>query len=157
MKPIFAILTTFMITGLVLNATLSPLPPSGIHGRYNYNSRLAYCESRVLCLHEIGHALDQAAGFPSQGREFGDALGIHLAVALHNDRPEQFSMQILRDLTGYADDYRVKSELYANLFMASGGEAENLPADLRPFYDWYLAARLLGRWREGQDFYWLGE
>jgi hypothetical protein len=146
-----------ILAGLALAASaMSPFPPPGIHGRYNYNSMLAYCDSRPVCLHEIGHALDQAAGYPSQGKAFGDALNIHLAVAFHSE-PDELSMQILRELTGHADGYRGLSELYANLFMSAGGQEENMPSDLRPFYDWQLAGRLVGQLRDGQTLYWLGE
>lgn len=150
-----ALAITLAMFAVVVGYT-SPIPPAGIHGRYNKISHLAYCDNRDACLHEIGHRLDQAAGYPSQTKEFGDAINVHVAVALHAAHPDTFSMQILCELTGYTDTFPIKSELYANLFMTVGGKAENMPPDLRPFYDWQLADRLMRRLRLGETLYWLG-
>lgn len=155
MKPRTYLVIAIIVALALGAASLSPFPRAGLHGRYNYASRLAYCDSQAICLHEIGHALDQASGFPSQGKAFGEALNIHLVVAFHADEPDMVTMQTLRDLTGRPDQFPTKSELYANLFMNAGGRAENMPADLQPYYDWQLAAHWAGQLRDGQRLYWL--
>ncbi len=156
MKRTYAIHILLLAVLFVAAYNLNPYPGPGIHGGYSDLSRLAFCDNHVACIHEIGHRLDQAGGYPSQGVPFGVALNIHLAVAFHNDAPDALSMQMLRELTGHNDDFRVKQELYANLFQMAEGKAENMPADLRPFYDWQLAGRLEARLRDGQVLYWLG-
>jgi hypothetical protein len=136
---------------------ISPIPPSSQHaGAYQYDSHLMYCRTRSACLHEVGHRLDQIAGFPSQSEEFERALQMYLYVEIR--KPVLSEMPVLiMELTyrSNGEMSETKREIYAYLFAWANGKPENMPDGLRPFYDWDSASRLIKILNDDQQIYWL--
>ena len=103
-----------------------PLPffntlPDGrvVTGKYNAWSGLIWCTSELSCIHEVGHKLDDMAGWPSRSAEYKQAIG-----------PTVWN----------------EEETYAEVFAFYGGKKENMPAHLAIFYNWELAEKLLEKY-----------
>lgn len=124
---------------LVGSLFLLPFPVRGEHGAYNSWSRLAWCDRQSACLHEIGHALDQQAGWASQTPEFAEAVQMYVIYGIQAQEP--LPVYILA-MTYTAPDRQepTKAELYANLYAISEGDPAKLPASLRPFFNWRTGA-----------------
>lgn len=114
---------------------LVPIPVRGEHGAYNSWSRIAWCDNDHSCLHEIGHGLDQQAGWVSQSPEFAEAVRLYIVAGILGQ--EELPVYMLA-MTYTAPDGQepTKKELYANLYMLADGKAENMPEGLRKFFDW---------------------
>lgn len=120
---------------MILTFLLLPLPKPGEHGAYNTWSRLAWCDNRSDCLHEIAHGLDQRAGWVSQSPEFSEAVQMYVIAGIQAQ--EELPVYILAmTLTAPDGQEPTKRELYANLYRMADGKAENMPEGLRGFYDW---------------------
>ncbi len=147
-------LITFALIAIFVSLSLLPIPVRGEQGAYNTWSRLFYCSERWACLHEIGHSLDQQAGWISQSKEFSDALQIYILAGTWSH--ENLPIYILA-MTYTAPDGQepTKTELYAYLFQAAEGKPENMPDGLRPFYDWGKAEKFIERLHDGQHIYWM--
>lgn len=140
---------------LVIAWIIAPIPPSAQHiGAYNYTSHLMYCKNRLGCLHEIGHRLDQKAGYISQSKEFYKALEMYLYVELRKPNLSAMPADIL-ELTYQHDETPIKCEIYAYLFAWADGKPENMPESLRKFYDWNKGAELIKQLHSNQKIYWL--
>ena len=142
---------------LLIVFMLAPIPPSTRHaGAYNYTSHLMYCRTELACLHEVGHRLDQAAGYPSQSPQFKQALQMYLYVELRQPQLAETPASIL-ELTyrGGEPMSEIKKEIYAYLFAWAAGQPENMPAVFREFYDWHTADRLVPLLQVEQQLYWL--
>lgn len=141
---------------VVLFFWLAPLPTHGQAGTYNTTSRLFYCETPAICLHELAHALDQRAGWVSQTPEFYKAVQLYLFVELRKPVLQQMPADIL-ELTYRPNDSNrpIKMELYAYLFQWAQGKPERMPESLRGFYDWQMAQDYMTKLREDQHLYWL--
>ena len=90
-----------------------------VRGRYNAWSGLIWCETKRICIHEVGHKLDDLAGWPSRSAEYKEAIG-----------PTVWD----------------EEETYAEVFMFYGGKEENMPAHLAIFYNWELADKLMEKY-----------
>lgn len=88
-----------------------PIPPKNADGAYNTFSRLFYCESENICLHEIGHAIDQKLGWPSSNPEFIESAKSYSDVNVKNSE-----------------------EFYAWIYAFCDGDLDKIPDKLRPFY-----------------------
>lgn len=154
MKKNLMFLAILVFTGWML----APIPPSSQHaGAYNYTSHLMYCRTELACLHEIGHRLDQEAGYISQSPEFYKALQMYLYTEMRKPQLTEMPVDIMQ-LTYQGKDRNtpIKQEIYAYLFAWACGKAERLPEGLRSFYDWEEGARLMKYLRPNQRLYWLG-
>ncbi len=144
----------FAVVCLVL-VLASPFPTDGEDGSYNSFSRLAYCRTETACLHEVGHALDQRAGWISQSAEFEEALKLYLVVELRRSPIDALPLCIL-EMTYRSDDAGAKREIYAYLYQQSLGQPAGVPESLRGFYDWQAAQQLLDRVTPDQRLYFFG-
>lgn len=151
MKPIW-----ILIALVIMFALLAPVPTAQQHGTYNTVSHLAYCDDHNVCLHEIGHALDQQAGWISQSPEFQRALQMYLYVEMRKPKLTAMPAYIL-ELTYRSGEGMdsVKMEIYAYLFQWSAGNPERMPEVMRSFYDWQTAQRLIHLLLPDQKIYWL--
>lgn len=141
--------TLILIAPLLLWIFLPiPLPSQG--GVYNPVTGLIWCGSHDTCVHEVGHKLDDNSGWISHSPEFSEAVYLFVGSELiaHDTDSQSYKLAntILR-LPGVIS-WRGRwldsqSEIYATIFMYSGGARENMPEIFRPFYDWDDADRLL--------------
>lgn len=148
----------WIVSILVLLVLLSlvPLPVDKQDGAYNLTSRLAWCRTRPACVHEIGHALDQRAGWVSQSPEFYKALQMFLYVEIYQKGITELPAGILEiTYRGNGTSGPIKQELYAYLFQVSEGDPEKMPASLRGFYDWQAAKEYLTILNNDQTIYWM--
>ena len=148
----------WIVSILVLLVLLSlvPLPVDKQDGAYNLTSRLAWCRTRAACIHEIGHALDQQAGWVSQSPEFYKALQMFLYVEIYQQGVTELPAGILEiTYRGNGTSGPIKRELYAYLFQVAEGDPERMPASLRCFYDWQTAKEYLIMLNNDQTIYWM--
>ncbi len=141
---------------LLIIAFLVPLPVNNQDGAYNLTSRLAWCRTRPACLHEIGHALDQQAGWVSQSPEFYKALQMYLFSEIYMQGVTELPAGILEiTYRGNGSSGPIKRELYAYLFQISEGNPERMPESLRGYFDWKAAETYLSRLSNTQTIYWM--
>lgn len=132
----------------VLYWILLPFPIPGKDGTYNKVSGLIWCRTENICIHEVGHKLDDEAGWISHSKEFSLTVSAFVWFELDADRePHPFVYKIMtfpgvfRNTPSiFTDD---NAELYASLFQWAGGKEENMPELLRPYYDWERAQELI--------------
>lgn len=152
MKIIF---TVFLVT-LLVALLLIPIPVQNQDGAYNLTSHLAWCRTRPACLHEIGHALDQQAGWVSSSPEFYRALQMYLYVQIYMQGITELPAGILEiTYRGNGSGGPIKRELYAYLFQQSQGNPEQMPESLRSFFDWQTAKKYLAMLNDEQTIYWM--
>lgn len=121
---------------LILALVLAPIPAIKQNGAYNSFSGAFFCRTHSACLHEIGHALDQQAGWISDTEKFRQAVEVYII-----SNQDELTIKIIdKLLTTKQNAHR---ELYASLFDWAGGSSENMPAGLREFYNWQEAGRLV--------------
>ena len=94
-------------------------PGFRVDGAYNTWSGLIWCRTEEACIHEIGHKLDDMAGWPSSSAEYKEAVG----PTVWNEK-----------------------ETYAEIFRFYRGKEENMPAHLAKFYNWELADKLMEKY-----------
>ena len=141
---------------LLVITFLVPLPVDNQDGAYNLTSRLAWCRTRAACVHEIGHALDQKAGWVSQSPEFYKAMQMYLYVEIYQKGITELPAGILEiTYRGNGASGPIKRELYAYLFQMAEGNPERMPESLRGFYDWQLAQHYMAELSEDQYLYWM--
>lgn len=141
---------------LLIITFLVPLPVDNQDGAYNLTSRLAWCRTRAACLHEIGHALDQQAGWVSQSTEFYKALQMYLFAEIYMQGVTELPAGILEvTYRGDGASGPIKRELYAYLFQVADGDPERMPEGLRGFYDWQMAQQFINQLSEDQQLYWM--
>jgi hypothetical protein len=63
---------------LLLVLILAPIPTGNQIGAYNIMSKLFYCTSPRVCLHEKAHYIDYNNGSPSQSDEFRQAATVYI-------------------------------------------------------------------------------
>ena len=115
-----------LIAALTVLIMLIPNPFDGKwSGAYYYDFNFYWCTSRVSCVHEIGHYLDDRGGMVSQSQAFMDATSEFIT---------QFDGQ---EQNPYTNDYM---ELYAHIYEISDGYKDNLPVSLQGFYDWEMGS-----------------
>ena len=96
--------------------------PIGAAGKYNPISNIIWCSTPYVCLHEIGHKLDDLSGWPSKDPEF---------------------QKTVEDL--HLDWWDNPQENYAQIYAAFVYDNDLLFAELQHFYDWELSDQLLER------------
>jgi len=118
------------------------LPNQGRPGSYNRYSNLGYCTDTSTCLHEIGHAIDDKSGRISQSEDFKLAVAIYLNTA---DLSEWRSARLYNQITYtlFTTKQNPMAEVYAWFFAYSGGNLDNLPSIIRPFFDQSLVRECL--------------
>lgn len=126
----------WLLTALVCLALIGlPIPFPGDDGAYNVFSRLYWCRTPRACIHERGHALDQALGWPSRSEEYLYAVQVYMVAEIRGGTPSPTAHLIM---THWCSSYRPwvdpNAELYADVYMAADGQVEQIPASLRPFY-----------------------
>jgi len=105
------------------------LPNPGRSGSYNSYSNLAYCEDRLVCLHELAHAMDHDANWISQTPEFEWAVGLYLQTAPY----DTLYLQIVHTLATTKQNQA--KEVYAWFFAYADGNVDYIPRVLQPYYD----------------------
>lgn len=135
MKKLSALISLMCVVGLLV----IPLPLTGTKGIYNSWSGLYWCETPSTCIHEIGHRLDQEAGWVSSTEKFRTAMKIYIMVESRVPDTSRLFYFIFDD-----EDFSAP-EIYADIFQWSGGKRENTPEIFREFYDWERAKELLGQ------------
>ena len=123
--------------GLILAAwILLPIPMPGDAGAYNYVSRLYWCQGEQACLHERGHALDQALGWPSRREGFWFDVEVYLISEIERGNPSSMAGAILQVWQNpprrWGDEINV--EMYAEIYREAGGELERIPDGLKKYY-----------------------
>jgi len=140
----------------IIVLSLLPVPQDNQDGAYNLISQIAWCRTRTACLHEIGHALDQQAGWVSASPEFYKALQMYLYVEIYQQGITELPAGILEiTYRGDGGSNPIKLEIYAYLFQQAQGNSANMPESLRKFYDWDAAERYLSELNQEQFVYWM--
>jgi hypothetical protein len=112
------------------------------------------CEKTEDCLHEIGHYLDQKAGWISETDEFKLAVDTHRSVAWQCIECRDEYSELVMFFPGVGRELQPEpnplnygfwhggwggtKELYADIYAKSGGKPEGMPEIFRPFYDFTL-------------------
>lgn len=94
-------------------------------------------------------------GYPSRTDDFQKELQLYLFVELRKPEIGYIPAAILEMTYSGNTVSSVKSEIYAYLFAWADGKKENMPENLRPFYNWDMADRLVSLLTDGQKVYWL--
>ncbi|RPJ29154.1 MAG: hypothetical protein EHM33_01930 [Chloroflexi bacterium] len=138
-----------IITALTILVLLLAVPVSmGGDSFYAKGSGVLYCESDTLCLHEIGHMMDDDLGYPSRSDEFSTAVLLYMYNSIKYSPellPEPFTSAILAQpgMIAYSKDYTLlgverfsspQEELYANLYLLADGNIDIMPEIFRSFY-----------------------
>lgn len=123
----------------IIGILMTPFPLSDQDGVYNTFSGLYWCNSRSACIHEIGHKLDQEAGWVSQTQKFRNSLEIFIRVEAHMPRPDPLMHKI------FTFQNFTALEIYAEIFRYSNGNSQNMPESFRKFYDWDRAKILINK------------
>lgn len=115
---------------------LLPIPMPGDTGAFNVISGLVWCNSPWVCVHEQGHALDRSLGWPSQTKEFGNALEFYTLTEILTGEPSSGALGIFNDLFWPNGRWfsNPRAEAYANIYADAGGQIGNIPAGLQQFY-----------------------
>lgn len=141
---------------LCLALLLFPFPVDGQDGAYNLTSRLAWCQTRAACVHEVGHAMDQQADWISASPEFYKALQMYLYSEIYTKGVTELPASILEiTYRGDGASVPIKREVYAFLFQYVDGDIDKLPESLRIYFDRTQAEYLLNKLQDNQRFYWL--
>ncbi|RJP53633.1 MAG: hypothetical protein C4583_04405 [Anaerolineaceae bacterium] len=140
----------FVLCAVASVLLLAPLPNSDRNGAYNTISRLMWCKTESACLHEIGHRLDQEAGWVSHQKEFGEAAKTYMLVEFAGGHPSELAKRIINlpgafTWDGYFGDR--PAEIYATAFEYSGGHRDAMPEIFQEFYDWDRAETLVQKMR----------
>lgn len=105
--------------------TFIPIPLPWKDGVYNKVSGLYWCSYESVCIHEIGHKLDDEGGWISHSEEF------YLTVKSLSPNVEK----------GFLN--RNMEEIYARIYEHAGGRPENMPEIFHQFYDFERGNELL--------------
>lgn len=140
-----------IIPVLVLAFLSLPIPPPGYQGGYNPISGLYSCSTRVSCIHEIGHKVDQESGWISHSKEFGFAVQVYVQVeygltAIEPGHPSSLARDLIvfpgvYTWNGYLSD--TQTEIYAYILQKADGKEQGVPAAFRRFYHWDRIRELL--------------
>lgn len=129
-------------------ATL-PLPRPGVKGYY-FGFGLIWCTDHKSCLHEVGHMLDDRAGWVSRSKQYIGAVELYEMVqALRSPDPQTawktFTVFFYQNRPD-GPDRRLLMELYATMFAEAGGKPQNMDESFRNFYNWQLADKLASQY-----------
>lgn len=126
MKKLF-LLTLFCVTlGMAYYSV--PIPRPHMLGYYTWNGTI-WCTDHESCLHEVGHMLDDKAGWISASPEYLAVLEAYtpLDVRMPDGQPDRTALM----------------EFYAQAFEFTGGMPDRMPVQFRDFYDWQKASVLI--------------
>lgn len=126
MKRVLILLVLFSAAWAVYWSV--PIPRPGDNGFYTWNGTI-WCTTRPTCIHEVGHALDDRAGWISNSPAFIAAM-------------ERYTTMRTRFANGEPDPVALK-ELYAYLYQGAKGEKRNMPIPFQKFYNWKLGHELM--------------
>lgn len=137
-------LNAVMALLLVSSFTLLPLPFDSDRGEYNTWTGMIWCTDHAACVHEVGHKLDQQAGWVSGSREYSYAIQLYMGAQLGAaaDPANTLTYRVFDTFFVHPDPGRLR-ELYALMFEKADGIAARMPVDFQQFYDWKLARQLL--------------
>lgn len=150
MKTINRFLLLALIVSMGISAyVVLPLPRPGVKGYY-FGFGLIWCTDRTSCLHEVGHLLDDRAGWISKSKQYIGAVELYETVqALRSPNPDMawktFTVFFYQNRPD-GPDRSLLMELYATMFAAAGGKPENMEPSFRHFYNWQLAAELIRKY-----------
>lgn len=137
---------TWIIAVVIVIVLVTPIVPAGSLGAYNSVSGLLVCSGTSNCMHEIGHKLDDEAGWISSSHEFKMAVQMYLYTSLRVESPNILSFRIL-DTFGNRDIfYSQGAETYALIFQEADGKQYNMPEIFRRFYNWNRAVELIRKY-----------
>lgn len=122
-------------------------------GHYNYLTGEIACNSREVCLHEVGHKADHVNGMVSMSFNYQRNIEAYRMILWeHPELRNAFSGNLFTypglgsqrqhdmNLThvSFFEDAQTTGyrELYADIVAWSDGKEKNCPANLRAFYDW---------------------
>ena len=144
-------LLIFLSIAFLLFVLLTPIS-LGSNGAYNTITRTIWCNNYSSCVHEVGHKLDHADGYPSKTWQFSVAVRMYLNDELNSDAATQMALDIFKfqfqHHPGIQNLYMSYPmvELYAEIFEMAKGKRENMPAHLAIFYNWELADKLMEKY-----------
>lgn len=114
-------------------------------------SGLIWCRTETICIHEVGHKLDDEADWISHSKEFSLTVSAFVWFELDADRePHPFVYKIMtfpgvfRNTPSFFTDDN--AELYASIFQWAKGRPENMPEIFHRFYDFERAQELMKRY-----------
>jgi len=119
-----------------------PLHLQGWTGAYNPWSGLIWCSDHNSCIHEVGHKLDDSAGWVSRKGDFEINVHQFVVTEITNGKPGELAIMLA---TYPIESNRI--EVYADIFLYSDGNEMNMPLEFRQFYDWELAKTLLKKYK----------
>jgi hypothetical protein len=67
-----------------------PWPRSWAAGLYDPYSGWIWCTTQTTCIHEVGHKLDDEAGWISQSKEFGETVQKYIATEFKYGNPPSY-------------------------------------------------------------------
>lgn len=120
-----------------------PFPRPGDSGYYTWAGYI-WCTDHASCVHEVGHMLDDRAGWVSQSAAFRNEIATYFMVSFmpSPEAPAEFNV-----FTQLANPNALSSselkEFYANLLEDADGDPAEMAPGFRSYYNWSLAARLI--------------
>ncbi len=127
--------------------TLGYLEEIGAGGVYVGDGRIVCLPDIYYCQHEIGHALDDFIGYPSETDEWKNTVDSFVEGCIEEYIASFFCgmsdyagingnpMHIITDSEGGESDWGGYSELYANIFELSRNNLKRIPEPLGKFFD----------------------
>jgi len=126
----------WLLVLIIIPLFFLPIPSSPDHtGIYNTWSGLIWCSHEMACIHEVGHKLDDLAGWVSKSPEYQEAVTALGYEYFTENNPHG------RDIS-----FSNHTEAYAEIFTLSFGQEQNMHPSLRQFYDWDRASQLLEKY-----------
>lgn len=152
MHKVLAFITALITLELWFLSTL-PLPQKGLLGRYSHTTGWIWCTTRSSCIHEVGHKLDQRAGWISHSDDYIYAIEIYMLVQTGNSPDGSWDPELNEPMHVFSaffnrstPNYVNLEELYASMLAEAGGKPDNMPPIFRPFYDWNAADRYVSQY-----------
>lgn len=129
--------------GCLLPVLLSQsIPGQPVMNVYYPALNLLYCDGTDACIHEIGHAVDDQMGLPSQSEEYQKTVLIYLLVARDQNNPLDKWQRMVTEFPGIGVPIYYPNgvpsgghaELYAEMLRQAQGNVSSLPAEFQKFY-----------------------
>ena len=127
----------FLLLLFIIPLFFLPIPYALNHtGIYNHLSGLIWCTHKIACTHEVGHKVDDVAGWVSSTQEYKKVV---------NDLGYDYFAE--SNTQGRVLSFKNDKETYAEIFTLAAGQEENMHPSLIKFYDWDLARQLLEKYQ----------
>lgn len=148
---LWRLLALMFVAGLLVEAAYAifPIPRAGAQGVYTWGNMI-WCTSHSSCMHEVGHMLDDRAGWISHSPKYIYAVELYMIVETANGSDGNWNPDRSKPFGVFAifyhrsnPDYRLLQELYASMFGQADGQEQNMPEVFRPYYNWRLAPQLI--------------